>query len=48
MVEDTFLGRERWRNAREALLAASSYVAENPAPGREALPASAVRALLVG
>jgi hypothetical protein len=42
-IKDTFLGRTVCTSARPALRALCNYVAENPAPGREALPASTVR-----
>lgn len=43
-IEDVFLGRQRCDGARSALRALCNYVADNPAPGRPALPSSAVRA----
>lgn len=46
--KDTFLGRERHDGILDALRGACEYVAENPAPGRERLPASLVFALLTG
>lgn len=46
--KDAFLGRERHVGFSGALRSASEYVAANPAPGREALPAPLVYALLVG
>lgn len=42
-VADTFLGRERHEGPRQALRYLSHYVAENPAPGRGALPVGAVK-----
>lgn len=42
-MDDRFLGRTRCVHARHALRALADYVAENPAPGREALPATAIR-----
>lgn len=45
-AEETFLGRDRTPRVRSALRLACTYVADNPAPGRQALPVAAVRALL--
>jgi len=46
--KDTFLGRVRHDGFIAALRGACEYVTENPAPGRERLPASLVFALLTG
>lgn len=43
VVTDTFLGRTHCLGARAALRAMANYVADNPAPGRTALPRSDVR-----
>lgn len=43
-IEDEFLGRQRCEGPRSGLRALCSYVATNPAPGRQELPPSAVRA----
>ena len=43
-IDDTFLGRTRCATAEATLLALADYVAENPAPGRAALPTATARA----
>jgi len=45
-IADDFLGRERATGAASALRVLACYVAENPAPGREALGAGEVRRAL--
>lgn len=45
-VDDQFLGRQRCEGSRSGLRRLCGYVAANPAPGREALPAPAVRRAL--
>lgn len=44
--EDVFLGRSRAEGIRSGLRALSAYIADNPCPGRPALSAGEVRALL--
>jgi hypothetical protein len=44
--DDQFLGRSRAEGIRSGLRSLSTYIAENPCPGRTALPVSTVRALL--
>src|SRR5690606_27333873 len=44
-IADVFLGRQRYEGPRAAMRALCSYVADNPAPGKQALTVKSVRAL---
>ena len=43
VVRDEFLGRDTFDGPRVALRYMCNYIADNPAPGKHALPASTVR-----
>ena len=46
VVRDRFIGRTRCADPQALLLAMADYLAANPAPGREALPAGTARAAM--